>query len=108
MLLLTNRISRNRPARTQFGVSDQSAERIILSTATPDPAQLSRLFPLEDITLIVWQRDQIVDLDGKPLFADSPRVLHKIAFSLDEEEIDLRIAVTELSHLIGGSFGVMR
>ena len=68
---------------------------------------LSRLFPLEDITVVVWQRDQIVDLDGKPLFADSPRVLHEIAFSLDEEEIDLRKAVTELSHLLRGSSDVI-
>jgi len=86
----------------------QSAERIILSTATPDPAQLSRLFPSEDITVVAWQRDQIVDFDGKPLFAASPRVLHEISYSLNEEEINLRKAVTELSGLLGGDSDVMR
>jgi hypothetical protein len=85
----------------------QSAERIILSTATPDAAQLSRLFPSGDITVIVWQRDQIVDLNGKPLFADSPRVLHEVSFSLNEEEINLRKTVTELSQLFRGGSDVI-
>jgi hypothetical protein len=65
----------------------QSAERIILSTATPDPVQLSRLFSSDDITVVGWQRDQIVNLEVKPLFAASPRVLHEISYALNDEEI---------------------
>lgn len=80
----------------------QSAERIILSTATPDPVQLSRLFPAEEITVVGWQRDQIIDLDGKPLFAASPRVLHEIPYTLNDEEIRLRKTVNEVGGLLRG------
>jgi hypothetical protein len=86
----------------------QSAERMILSTAIPDDAQLSRLFPSEDITVVAWQRDQIVDFEGKPLFAASPRVLHEVSYSLNEAEIYLRKAVTELRDLLRGDSDVMR
>lgn len=96
-------------SRTEaIGRIAQSAERIILSTATPDPAQLFRLFPSEDITVVEWQRDQIVDFDGRPLFAASPRVLHELSYTLNEEEINLRKAVTELGDLLGGNSDVMR
>lgn len=86
----------------------KSAERIILSAATPGPTQVSRLFPSEDITVVEWQRDQIVNFDGKPLFAASPRVLHELSYSLNEEEVNLRKAVIELSDLLRGHSDVMR
>lgn len=71
-----------------------TAERVVLATIpsiTPGDA-----FPISDATVVDWQRDQLVDYDGKPLDTGSRPVLHEVPFSLCRAEQDLSKTVRAL------------
>ncbi len=70
------------------------AERVVLSTL-PD-FELPDTFPAEDITVVEWRRDRVVDHDGTPLDAVPRPVLHEVPFSLTPAELSLQETVSAL------------
>lgn len=57
-----------------------SAERVVLATAMMSDFKLTHAFSIEDVTIVEWQRDRIVDHDGK-LLETAPRpILHQVLF----------------------------
>lgn len=80
-----------------------SAGRLVLTSATPPDAGLSDVFTPEDITVVEWQYDRIVDPEGKPLFAVQTRVVHEVSYTLNAMELSLRRTVGELCELLGSA-----
>jgi hypothetical protein len=74
-----------------------SVDRVVLAPriATELPQEFSK----EDITLVEWRRNQIVDCDGIQLKAVPP-VLHEIPYTLSEGELSLREAISNLSNML--------
>src|SRR5207244_714022 len=61
-----------------------AAERVVLATASSfDP---SDAFPLEDITVVDWRRDELVDQHGRPLDTVPRPALNIIPFILTQAE----------------------
>jgi ERCC4-related helicase len=73
------------------------AKRVVLSTL-PD-LELPDTFPVEDITVVVWRRDQVVDHTGKPLDTVPRPVLHEVPFSLTPAELSVWKTVSALCRI---------
>jgi superfamily II DNA or RNA helicase len=83
-----------------------SADRVILATATIRDGDPFDAFPAEDVTVVEWRRDQVVDHDGKPLDTGLRPVLHEVPFSLNAAELKLRATVVDLCETLGGATGI--
>jgi hypothetical protein len=75
-----------------------SAERIILSTIAG--AKPPQAFPEEDSTVVEWQRSQVVDHDGKPLYTRARPILHQVTFTLSPAELSVAEAVGSLYDIL--------
>jgi superfamily II DNA or RNA helicase len=77
-----------------------STERIVLATATLPDLERTRVFPAEDVTVVEWQRDQIVDHSGK-LFGSTPRpILHQVPFCPTPTELALQETMRHLCSVL--------
>jgi SNF2 family DNA or RNA helicase len=79
------------------------AERAILATIPLPGLELADEFASEHMTQVVWQRDQVVGHDGKPLDAAKRPILHEVAFSLTPAEVGLRETLADLCRVIEGN-----
>jgi Helicase conserved C-terminal domain len=78
--------------------------RVILVTATqPRELELSNMFPGADITLVEWQRNKVVDHDGRLLDATPRPILYESACGLTPPELSLEEAVRRLCLVFEGS-----
>jgi hypothetical protein len=73
-----------------------SAEKVVLATATLSDLELSDVLPADDATVVEWQRERMVDHDGRP-FASVPRPLvHEVCFTISPAELSLSDTVGAL------------
>jgi superfamily II DNA or RNA helicase len=79
------------------------AERVVLSTLPY--LELPYTFPVEDITVVEWRRDRIIDHDGRPLDAAPRPVLHEVPFSTTPAELSLRKMVSALYQMTEAGTG---
>jgi hypothetical protein len=77
-----------------------AAERIVLATL-PRIASPGAL-PVEDVTVVDWRRDQLVDLDGTPLKVAHGPALHEVSFSLGQAERYLSETIGVICQLLEG------
>lgn len=84
-----------------------SAGRLVLASATPQNAGLSDIFLPEDMTVVEWRHDAVLDPEGKPLFAVPHRVVHEVSYTLDAMELSLRRTVRKLGKLLGDRAGII-
>ena len=78
-----------------------SADRVVIATASPVDTPQFDTFPVDDVTVVEWRRDQVVDYEGSPLDTGMRPALHEIPFCLNESELSLRATVNELCETIG-------
>lgn len=75
-----------------------AAKRIVLATASnissPDWA------PIGDVAVVSWDREHLVDFNGKPLDVAPRPVLHEAPFDLSRTENSLVRTVTEVRRLL--------
>jgi hypothetical protein len=64
-----------------------SAKRVVLATAMLSGLERTNIFSNEDTTIVKWNRDQIVDRDGKLLDTAPRPILHQVHFSLSPNEL---------------------
>src|SRR5208282_2761860 len=79
-----------------------SADRALLSTAT---APESRLFDgawAGGLTVVEWQRDKLVDHDGRPLYTLPRPLLHDVGFRMSPAELSLSETVGALCRIFEG------
>lgn len=75
-----------------------TAQQVILATVPSAVAVGS--FPMEDVTVLDWHRDQLVDHEGRPLRMARRPALHEVRFSLGREEAQLSWVVHMLSQTL--------
>jgi hypothetical protein len=81
----------------------ESAERVVLATATsPDLQTLLETSP-EATDVVEWRRDAVVDEAGVPLFTVPRPVLHQLSFDLSPSELILIHVVDILGHAAASS-----
>jgi hypothetical protein len=81
----------------------ESAERIVLATATRPDFEPSDAFPASDTTIVEWRRDRMFDHDGRLLDVTPPPILHEVPFRLTSAELSLRETVRHLCNTRWGS-----
>jgi hypothetical protein len=79
-----------------------SAERVVLATTAVRDVKQNAL-PVEDTTVVEWQRESLVDHEGMPLGKAPRRILHEVPFSLTQGELSLGETVKQLGGLLGRS-----
>ena len=89
-----------------FRKVEASADRVILATATIFEGETFDAFPAEDVTVVEWRRDQVIDQDGKPLGLVPRPILHEVPFSLNLAELGLRSTVIDLCKILAGFRGM--
>jgi hypothetical protein len=74
----------------------QASDRVVLATATLLSSDLPDGFTEDDITVVQWRRDQVVDFNGALLDAIPRPVVHVVPFALTPAELSLAESVSEL------------
>ncbi len=82
-----------------FARIGKSADRVVLASAVPDIPLLDTV-SAEDVSVVVWRRDQMVDQGGKPFDAVPRPSLHEVPFSLNGAERHLVETVGTLCRLV--------
>jgi superfamily II DNA or RNA helicase len=72
---------------------EPAADRVVLASATLMPVDASRI---SDAKVVEWQRDRLVDHDGKPLIAAPRLEVREVSFRLSGAEQKLSETVGEL------------
>ena len=75
-----------------------SADRIVLATVSGMEAP--EVLPVEETTVVTWQRDDLVGRDGKPLSTALRPVLHEVPFVPSQAELHLRNTVNRLRRVL--------
>jgi superfamily II DNA or RNA helicase len=79
-----------------------SADRALLATATARESGLSDRDLAGGLTLVEWQRDRIVDHDGRPLYTLPRPLLYEVGFRLSPAELSLSATVGALCRIFEG------
>jgi Helicase conserved C-terminal domain len=83
-----------------------TAGRVVLATATSLDLELLDLLPADDVTVVQWRRERMVDHDGRLLDTAPRPLLHEVPFRLTSAEMGLLEVVKHLGSVLEGS--VMR
>ena len=73
-----------------------SAERVVLASATRPNFEWFDAIQLEDISVVDWRRDQMVDNEGRLLYTAPRPVINELSFKLTPSELSLRAMVMHL------------
>lgn len=74
----------------------EASDRVVLATATLASSDLPGDFAKDDITVVEWRRDQVVDLNGALLDSIPRPIVRVVPFTLSTAELKLAEVVGEL------------
>ncbi len=77
----------------------EASDRVVLTTSTILSSDLPGGFANDDITVVQWRRDQIVDFNGALLDSMPRPVVRVVPFTLSTAELSLAEIVSELSQV---------
>jgi hypothetical protein len=83
---------------------EASAERVVLASATRP--NFEWLVQGEDITVVDWRRDRLVDNEGKLLYTAPRPAINELSFKLTPSELSVRAMVMHLCDVLEGNSGL--